>query len=71
MIIRTFLFLLGFGLSTIGFMYIIAYLNLIDIGYSFIEYVQFIIRRLECLNALIGILLMMIATSYKKGKKHE
>ena len=61
MILKIFLFLIGFGLTTIGFVYIISYLNLLYIGYNFLEYVNFIIRRIECLNAIIGIILIIIA----------
>ena len=67
--IRVFLFLLGFGLTTIGFVYIISYLNLLTIGYNFCQYVNFIIRRIECLNAILGIVLMII--SIYTGGKHE
>lgn len=69
MLFRVLLFLIGFGLTTIGFMYIIVYLNLISIGYNFLEYVNFIIRRIECLNAIIGIILMIVATNM--GGKNE
>ena len=69
MFFRVFLFLIGFGLTTIGFMYIIAYLNLLSIGYNFLEYVNFIIRRMECLNSVIGIILMTI--SITMGGKNE
>ena len=69
MLFRVFLFLIGFGLTTIGFMYIIVYLNLISIGYNFLEYVNFIIRRIECINAIIGIILMIIAITL--GGKNE
>ena len=69
MIIKVFLFLIGFGLTTIGFMYIISYLNLLTVGYNFLEYVNFIIRRIECLNALIGITFMIISISI--GGKDE
>ena len=37
---RVFLFLIGFGLSLIGSLYIITYLNLLTIGYNFFEYVR-------------------------------
>lgn len=67
---RIFIFLLGFGLSVIGFMYIISYLNLLVIGYSFLEYLQFIIKRLECIMALIG-LLMITFSIFKGGEKHD
>lgn len=66
---RIFFFLLGFGLSVIGFVYIISYLNLLSIGYNFFEYVKFIIRHLECLNAFIGIIIMLLATY--KGEKND
>ena len=65
MILKIFIFLLGFGLTIIGFMYIIAYLNLIDNG-------KFIIRRIECLNAIIGIILMVFAINLNgKEEKNE
>lgn len=66
--IKIVLFLFGFGLTTIGFVYIICYLNLLTLGYSFLEYVQFIISRLECLNAFIGIMIMIIVLN---GGKNE
>ena len=63
---RVFFFLLGFGLMTIGFIYIILYLNLINIGYNFSYYVNFIIRRFECYFTIIGLLIMNLAI-YIKG----
>lgn len=66
--IKIVLFLFGFGMTTIGFVYIICYLNLLTLGYSFLEYVQFIISRLECINAFIGILIMIIVLN---GGKNE
>ena len=69
MFIRFFLFLLGFGLTTIGFVYIICYLNLLTIGYNFIDFVNFIIRRIECLNAIFGIIIMYLSITI--GGKHE
>ena len=68
---RFFFFLLGFGLTVIGFVFIIGYLNLLTIGYNFIQYVNFIIRRIECLYALIGILIMFITIYYPGGNKNE
>lgn len=67
---RIFIFLLGFGLSVIGFMYIISYLNLLVIGYSFLEYLQFIGKRLECIMALIGLLMITFAI-FKGGERHD
>ena len=68
--IRIFFFLLGFGLMTIGFTYLILYLNYMSIGYNFLEYVNFIIRRIECLNFVFGVIFMIIST-FIGGKENE
>lgn len=65
---RVLLFLIGFGLSVIGFTFIITYLNLTTIGYSFFDYIKFIVRRLECVLAVVGIILINISL-YKKGER--
>lgn len=70
MLARYFFFLIGFGLTIIGFMYIIIYLNLMSIGYNFFEYVKFISSRVECLNSLFGIIIMVLV-SIRGGKKNE
>lgn len=67
LMIKVFIFLLGFGLTTIGLVYIILYLNLLTIGYNFSDYVKFIISSLECWYTIIGILLILLST-YKGGK---
>lgn len=69
MFLKSFLFLFGFGLSVIGLSFIIIYLNLLTLGYNFYEYVNFIIRRIECLNIITGIVLIII--SIKTGGKNE
>lgn len=67
MLLKIFIFLIGFGLTTIGLVYIIAYLNLLTLGYNFLDYVNFIIRRIECLNTFLGIIIMNISI-YIGGK---
>ena len=66
---RLFFFLVGFGLTVIGCIYIISCWNLLSIGYNFIEYVQYIVRRIECINAPIGIIIMFLALY--KGEKND
>ena len=66
---RLFFFLVGFGLTVIGFVYIISYLNLLSIGYNFSGYVQYIVRRVECINAPLGIIIMFFALN--KGEKND
>ena len=68
MSLRFLIFLFGFGLTVIGLSYIIIYLNLLSLGYNFLEYVNFIIRRIECLNLIFGIILMSISMLIKGGK---
>lgn len=65
--IRITIFLIGFGLSVIGFIFIISYLNLFAFGYNFLEYVNFIIRKTECQIGFIGLLMTASAIYYKGG----
>lgn len=44
----------------IGFTYIITYMNLMSMGYSFLDYFKFIISRLECLFSIIGFIIVGI-----------
>lgn len=68
--VRIFVFLIGFGLTVIGCVYSISYLNLLTLGYSFLEYVQFIMKRFECLYTIIGIIIIMFDL-YIPGGKNE
>ncbi len=67
MLLRLYFLMFGFGLSLIGFIYIISYLNLLTVGYNFTEYVKFIISRYECWNAVFGLIIIII-TIYIGGK---
>lgn len=70
MIARILTFLLGYALTLIGIIYMISYLNILELGYNFWFYVNFICRRLECIYAIIGITLMVISV-YTPGGKNE
>ena len=61
-------FLFGFGLTVISCSYIIIYLNLLNIGYNFFDYVKFISRRIECLNLILGIVIMLLTILIDGGK---
>ena len=63
--IRVLFFLLGFGLMVIGCSFIILYLNLTTMGYNFLEYVNFIIRRVECYFSIIGFIIMILSITLK------
>lgn len=71
MLLRIFLFLIGFGLTVIGCVFSISYLNLLTLGYNFMEYVNFITRRIECLYAVIGIILIILTIFIPGGNKYE
>ena len=66
---RVVLFLVGFGLSIIGFIYIIAYLNYLSIGYSFIDYLRLISSKIECLLAPLGLIFISISI-FMRGDKN-
>ncbi len=68
---RLFFLLIGFGFTIIGSVYIICYLNLLTIGYNFYEYVNFIIRRIECLYALIGFIIINVTLFLPKGERNN
>ena len=63
------LFLLGIGFCSSGLLFLILYLNLLAMGYSFLEYVQFISSRFECYFIFIGS--FCIAISLEGSKIHE
>ncbi len=56
---RLFINLFGCILTIIGSIFIISYLNLLSVGYNFLDYVYFIIRRVECLLFIIGICILL------------
>lgn len=55
------LFLVGFGLAVSGGVTIIAYMNFLPAGISWLEYFLFIKGRLECYFLPIGFIMMLIA----------
>ena len=71
MFARFFFFLIGFGFMVIGWVYIISYLNLLTIGYNFNDYVHFIFRRIECLYAIIGLVILLLSILIPRRKNNE
>lgn len=67
---RIFFFLFGFGLMTLGFVYIILYLNILSVGYNFSYYVNFISRRVECYFSIIGFIIVNLSIYIKGDKKY-
>lgn len=61
MAIRLVVFLTGFGLSILGGVSCIMYLNLLTAGFTVEEYIRFISERAECYLLAAGIVMMTIA----------
>lgn len=66
---RLLLYFLGIFLVSVGIFFTIIYLNLLTIGYSFLEFVNFIIRKPIFWCILIG--LISIALSLERWIKNE
>ncbi|MDY0407881.1 hypothetical protein ACFFIS_12560 [Virgibacillus soli] len=54
------LFLIGFGLAVMGGVTIIAYMNFLPAGVSWMEYFLYISGRVECYFLPLGIIMMTI-----------
>ncbi len=50
--------MMGLFFISIGLFFIFLYSNLLTLGYSFWEFVQFISKKVECLFFLIGLLFL-------------
>ena len=66
---RVLLYIIGVIFTSIGLFFIIIYLNLLTIGYSFLDFVKFISRRVEVWLLIIGII--CIALSLERWIKNE
>ncbi len=58
-------FLIGIILISLSITFQILYLNLLTIGYSFLDYLLFIVKRLECLIIIPGIILIFTMLKMK------
>jgi len=63
---RVILFIIGLLLSTIGFSFIIIYLNLLVMGYTFLEYLMYILKKVECIIFFIGYLFIIFSIFHRK-----
>ena len=58
---RILAFISGITLMSVGLFFLILYLNLFTLGYSFGNFVKFIIRRPECFSFLVGLILVILS----------
>jgi len=71
MMTRLFLFLVGFGLMVIGIVHIIIYMNFMTVGYTFNEYVNFIIRSSDFVYTIVGFIIVNLCIFVKGGENSE
>ena len=55
----------------VGFTYIITYLNLLTMGYSLIDYFNFIFGRVECLFSIVGFIIVSLVILTSGREKHD
>ena len=51
-------FLLGIILISISTIFFLMYTNLINIGYSLLDYILYCLKRIECLLIIPGIIIL-------------
>ncbi len=66
---KFFIYLLGIIFTSLGIFFTIIYFNLLTIGYSFLEFVQFISRKIEFWFIPLGLILLII--SLERWLKNE
>ena len=66
MILRILLYIIGILIISISLSYMYLYTNLFTIGYTFKEYLLYILTRYECLMIILGIIIVVV--SFRKGK---
>ena len=62
-------YILGILFVTLGLFFIIININLFFIGYSFIQFVNYIISSPQCNIFFIGILILILV--YERGKIYD
>ncbi|RKL67741.1 hypothetical protein CR203_10370 [Salipaludibacillus neizhouensis] len=68
---RIFFLFFGFVLALTGGITLVAYLNLLTIGYSVIEYLLFVAKRVETYLFIIGILMIWLSGILIKRRKKK
>ena len=66
MLIKILMFIIGFILTSLSLSFLFLYLNILNLGYNFIEFINFIIKKWELYLFFIGIILMIISLRKEK-----
>jgi hypothetical protein len=67
--IRVFVYLIGFGLSIIGGVTTITYLNIITAEQGIIDYFYFISKKVECYLFPFGFFLMWLSLYFPNNQE--
>lgn len=68
MVMKLILFVIGILLISVSISFIIIYINLLNMGYTFLEYVNFIIRRMEIIAFVPGVFLVIVSMLKRKDR---
>lgn len=64
---KFFFFAAGVFLTSYGLTFIIIYINLLNMGYTLLGYIKYILTHFECLIIILGIILLYLSFE-RKGK---
>lgn len=68
---RFFLLCIGFFMAVVGGVSLVAYLNLLTVGYTLLEYSFFLLRRIETYVFLFGTILVWIIVYPSMSRKRK
>ncbi|WP_243300098.1 hypothetical protein [Bacillus litorisediminis] len=68
---RIFMLFTGFGLSVVGGISTIAYLNLLTTGFEFRDYLYYISTHIECLLLPLGMMLIWFSLYFPGVGKED
>jgi len=66
---KLFLYILGIIFLSVGIFFTLIYTNLFTMGYSFLDFVKFISKKIECWFIILGIICILI--SLERWLKNE
>jgi hypothetical protein len=64
MVFRIFFFLIGYWMAVYGGIVTVAYMNLLTVGLSLKEYLEFTVQRVECYLLPIGIIIITLSVCF-------
>jgi len=69
--VRMFFFFIGFFCLVFGFTDLILYLNLLTMGYTWIDFIRFVMFGYPGILIILGFILITITIFKEKRKKNE